>query len=475
MSFPFFITLNDSDEAEARIRNERLRVLAVSLGAILTGGGVFFRVFFSEQGFPNNEWPFVLFFIVLSFIAYECYSCWVIRTVLRSGSEVSRRKVAFDSLLEGALPFALGFAAILDTHANPFMVPGPLVLASTMLIFLSVLKLDFWMSMLTGLSATFLFVALGAWIYANYDVSGYQLGPVLNSGAFLPVAGVLLIATTFIAMFISFQAQGWLKTAWRMAESDRLRREAERELELASEVQKQLLPLEGPNVEPFDVAARSCPAGRLGGDFYDWFQLESGEFILCIADVTGHGAASAMIGAESRAYLRAACRQHKELTPILRAMDSLIDFDLKGGTFLTLALISLDPERRRIRMLSAGHGPILKVGPRGRIAQLEAQLPPLGITPIPAGTPSLECSLDEDEYIVLFSDGIMDRVNPKGEDFGLPRIESVLSGSFPRNSAQIVDSLFLESELFAEGALPPDDASVLVLGLPKKLDRNPVA
>ena len=63
MRFPYFITLRDSDEAEARIRNERPRVLAVSLGATLTGGGVFFRVFLSETGFPNDEWPFVVAFI----------------------------------------------------------------------------------------------------------------------------------------------------------------------------------------------------------------------------------------------------------------------------------------------------------------------------------------------------------------------------------------------------------------------------
>ena len=269
MRIPYFITLHDSGEAEARIRNERLRVLAVSLGAILTGVGLFFRVILSDNGFPNDEWPFVVVFIVLSFILYECFSSYHLTKTLRAGKEVGRFKVMFDSVLEGALPFTLGFAAILDTYANPFMIPGPLVLASTMLIFLSVLRLNFWMSLLTGLSSTIFFVVLGWWIYANFDTSSYDLGPVLTSHAFLPVAGVLLIATTLISMFISFQAQGWLRTAWKMAESDRLRKEAERELELASAVQRQLLPSQDLVATPFDVAAHSQPAGRLGGDFYD--------------------------------------------------------------------------------------------------------------------------------------------------------------------------------------------------------------
>ena len=474
MKFPNFITLDDADEAEARIRNERLRVLAVSLGAVLTGSGLFFRVFMSEHGFPNNEWPFVVAIIVLFFILYECFSCHRLTRALRSGADVSRVKVVFDSVLEGSLPFALGFAAILDTFANPFMVPGPLVLASTMLIFLSVLRLDFWMSLLTGLSSTCLFVLLGAWIYTTHAPKDYNLGPVLNSGAFLPVAGILLLATTAIAMFISHQAQGWLRTALEMAESDRLRQEAERELELASQVQQQLLPAEPPRVHPFDVAARSRPAGKLSGDFYDWFEITPGEFLLCIADVTGHGAASAMIGAESRAYLRAAAREQGTLTEILRTMESYVDFDLKAGTFLTLALISLQLEQGRIRLLSAGHGPILKVSAGGQVELLETQLPPLGVAPTPVSVLPSDILLAPGDHIVLFSDGIMDRTNPGGEDFGQERIEQALAVAFPEKSADLVDLLFRESELFAEGASPPDDSSVLVVGLSKS-PRKPVA
>ena len=464
LRFPYFITLRDSDEAEARIRNERLRVLAVSLGAVLTGGGLFFRVFLSENGFPNEEWPFVVVFIVLTFILYECFSSYLLTRALRSGSEVGRSKVMFDSVLEGALPFALGFAAILDTYANPFMIPGPLVLASTMLIFLSVLRLNFWMSLLTGLSSTVLFVVLVWWIYSSFDTADYSLGPVLTSHAFIPVTGALLLATTLIAMFISFQAQGWLRTAWKMAESDRLRKEAERELELASAVQRQLLPSQDLAVAPFDVAAHSQPAGRLGGDFYDWIERTPGHFVLCIADVTGHGAASAMIGSESRAYLRAAARSAGDLTDLLRTMDSFLDFDLKGGNFLTLGLVSLDLHQGRIGLLSAGHGPILKICLGGQIERIEAQLPPLGVATIPPEDLSLKISLAPGEFLVLFSDGIMDRTNPEGLDFGQERIERTLVQAFPEKSRDVVDLLFRETDLFAEGTVPPDDASVMVIG-----------
>lgn len=474
MRFPYFITLRDSGEAEARIRNERLRVLAVSLGATLTGGGVFFRVFLSENGFPNDEWPFVVVFIVVGFILYECFSSHLSTRALRSGSEIRTRRMVFDSILEGALPFALGFAAILDTYANPFMVPGPLVLASTMLIFLSVLRLNFWMSMLTGLSSTAFFVALGLWIYTNFNTSDFSLGPVLASDAFLPVAGVLLLATTLIAMFISFQAQGWLRTAWKMAESERLRKEAERELELASDVQRQLLPSEDLSAAPFDVAAHSQPAGRLGGDFYDWIEVSSSRYILCLADVTGHGAASAMIGSESRAYLRAAARSSNEPSELLRVMDSFLDFDLQGGNFLTLALVALDLRPGRVQLLSAGHGPIFKICQGGRIELIQAQLPPLGIMPIPEGDHALEIPLDSGEFLVLFSDGIIDRTNPDGVDFGQKRVEELLAGAFPENSRDIVDLLFRETDLFAGGTVPPDDASVLVVGR-LSAAHNPVA
>ena len=91
-------------------------------------------------------------------------------------------------------------------------------------------------------------------------------------------------------------------------------------------------------------------------------------------------------------------------------------------------------------------------------------MPPLGIAAIPEHGSSLEIPLAEGEFLVLFSDGIMDRTNPDGEDFGQQRIEQVLAQAFPENSRDIVDLLFRETDDFAEGTMPPDDASVMVIG-----------
>ena len=186
--------------------------------------------------------------------------------------------------------------------------------------------------------------------------------------------------------------------------------------------------------------------------------------MLCIADVTGHGAASAMIGSESRAYLRAAARSAGDLTDLLRTMDSFLDFDLKGGNFLTLALVSLDLHQDRMGLLSAGHGPILKICLGGQIERIDAQLPPLGVATIPSEDLALKISLAPGEFLVLFSDGIMDRTNPEGLDFGQERIERALAQAFPEKSRDVVDLLFRETDLFAEGTMPPDDASVMVIG-----------
>ena len=81
---------------------------------------------------------------------------------------------------------------------------------------------------------------------------------------------------------------------------------------------------------------------------------------------------------------------------------------------------------------------------------------------------------DSGEFLVLFSDGIIDRTNPDGVDFGQKRVEELLAGAFPENSRDIVDLLFRETDLFAGGTVPPDDASVLVVGR-LSAAHNPVA
>ena len=137
-------------------------------------------------------------------------------------------------------------------------------------------------------------------------------------------------------------------------------------------------------------------------------------------------------------------------------------------------MVALDLQAGRVHLLSAGHGPILKLCQGGRIELIQAQLPPLGIVAVPDGDHALDVPLEPGEFIVLFSDGIIDRTNPEGADFGQQRVEELLARAFPENSRDIVDLLFRETELFAGGALPPDDASVMVIGR-FSTAHNPVA
>ena len=443
------------------MRGEQLRVATVSVCVLIAACAAFIRVWVTERGFGAGDFPIAATILVLAFLGYEALSLLLLRrrVVARSNRQVIKTWV--DSALEGALPFVLGAAAILDTYANPYVVAsGPLVMAALLLVMLAVLRLNPWMCLICGLSATVSYVALVLWVHATYPPDEYE--GFVYPRAFFPIATGLLLGGTALSMVIAAQARLWLQTAWDAAEGIRRRKEVERELQLASDVQRQLLPRDWPDAGVFEIAASSRPAGKLGGDFYDWMPLSGNGVLLCLADVTGHGAASAMVGSACRAYFRAEAPLATSLPDFVTRLEEKLLMDLSVGNFVTMALFLVDTATGHLEILSAGHGPLLIIRANGKIEEVAVQRPPLGI-PAPGSVESTEVALAAGESVLVVSDGILDRVNQEGTDLGLPRFLDSLGRIDQSTARALVNGVFEESDAFACGAAPPDDTSVLVV------------
>jgi sigma-B regulation protein RsbU (phosphoserine phosphatase) len=304
------------------------------------------------------------------------------------------------------------------------------------------------------------YVALVLWVHLTYPVEhfeGYEY-----PRAFFPIATGLLIGGTSLAILIAAQARTWLQAAWETSESVRLRKEAERELQLASDVQRELLPRDWPDGGVFDVAASSRPAGQLGGDFYDWMNVTGDGVLMCLADVTGHGAASAMLGAECRAYCRAVAPIAIDLPDLLVRLEELLVLDLRSGSFVTMVFLLLDTKAGRMQVLSAGQGPILVLRSSGEVEEIEVHRPPLGVPGSYSIKPS-DIDLAEGDIIVAISDGILDRVNDRGEDLGVEGFLDLLRQVDFKSARSIVDGVFESIDLYAGEAAATDDASIMVV------------
>ncbi len=463
MLLPGFIKTSLTQSRDTIYKSEKIRVMAVSFTGIIAAAGIFLRVWFSVRGFGDGEYPIFASILVISFVLYEIASLRALRRRLDAGRLPSQIKPVIDSAVEGLLPFGIAFSAILDTNANPFvMVSGPLVLGSLLLIVLSVLRLNPWLSLISGVCATISYAVLVFWVIFTYPIEVFVQHDFPL--AFFPISILLLAGGSAMTVVISVQARTWLDSAWIAAEQLRDQQETEREMQLASEVQRALLPREWPVDGVFEIAASSCPAMKLGGDFYDCIPLPNDQVLLCLADVTGHGAASAILGAEARAYLRASSSLEKQLPKLIQTTESFLLNDLSGGRFVTMLLMHLDNVQGVLEVFSAGQGPVYVIRNDGSIESLPVQRPPLGV--VAPGLPVEGiCRLQfaSGDLLVAVSDGVLDRTNPSGESFGEHSIMKLLSSSAGTSAEELVDRITQATEDFSMGTPAADDASIMIV------------
>lgn len=463
MILPGFIKASLTQSRDTIYKSEKIRVMAVSFTGIIAAAGIFLRVWFSVRGFGEGEYPIIASVLVICFVLYEIVSLQALRRRLNAGRLPSKIKPVIDSAVEGLLPFGIAFSAILDTNANPFvMVSGPLVLGSLLLIVLSVLRLNPWLSLISGSCATISYIILVIWVLSSDSIDIFAQHDFPQ--AFFPISICLLAGGSAMTVVISVQSRSWLDSAWDAAEQLRDQQETEREMELASEVQRALLPREWPEGGVFEIAASSHPAMQLGGDFYDCIPLPNSRVLLCLADVTGHGAASAILGAEARAYLRASSNQHEQLPELIKTTESLLLSDLCGGRFVTMLLVNLDNVSGTLEVFSAGQGPVYVVRTDGSIEDLPVQRPPLGVLAPGLSTEGV-CHLQfaPGDLLVAVSDGVLDRTNPAGESFGEHSIMELLSSSAGVSAQELVDRITRSTEEFSMGTSAADDASILIV------------
>jgi serine phosphatase RsbU (regulator of sigma subunit)/predicted ester cyclase len=257
------------------------------------------------------------------------------------------------------------------------------------------------------------------------------------------------------------QANTLHTTLERLEQEMRDRERVEQELRVAQRIQHALLPNNVPELEGWGIAHDYRPAREVGGDFYDFLNLNEGRLGLIIGDVSGKGIPAALVMACTQSVLRAVT-QRAGILPgrTLEEANEVLYTYLPTNIFATCFYAVLDTSDGRLRYANAGHN-LPCCWHEGIATELRARGMPLGLMP-QMGYEEKERTLAPGDGVLLYSDGLVEAHSPQREMFGFPRMQRYVGAH--AEGAALIDSLLAELEQFTgEGWEQEDDITLLTL------------
>ncbi len=240
------------------------------------------------------------------------------------------------------------------------------------------------------------------------------------------------------------------------------RKRSEQELALAQETQESLLPRVLPQFENFRIHAYSNPTRYVGGDFYDFLQLSSEEWMGVLADVSGKGMPAALLSSMVLGALSMEFHSGTHPQEVLHRVNRLLCEKSLPSQFVTLFLFLLNPLGMG-QFISAGHNPAyLYRSATAKIEELVSDAYVLGMFDY-ATYPSRAFQLDKGDILVVYSDGLTDAENQREELFGEGRLRKIIRQEAPSGS-QALERKFLQAiEEFTQGEPQTDDITFVVV------------
>jgi len=251
----------------------------------------------------------------------------------------------------------------------------------------------------------------------------------------------------------------------RLVEDGQARERMERELRLAAEIQRGLLPKCCPTCGDFEIAADSLPSLHVGGDYYDFIPMADGRLGLTIADVAGKGVSASLLMASLRAALQSEARPGVDPAALARKLSDFIYRSSAPNVFITCFYGQLNPTDGEFRYVNAGHNPPLLLAASGVPVPLEGTGLALGML---SGTEYGEgrVAVSSGDVLILYTDGITESRNSEGKEFGIDGILAAVRGASGKKAEDILAAVFAALREFTGGADPDDDRTLMVIKRP---------
>ncbi len=253
----------------------------------------------------------------------------------------------------------------------------------------------------------------------------------------------------------------------RVAAEERERENREREMRVARDVQRHLLPGAFPELPEVEVGSLYIPSGHLGGDYFDFFEVAPRRWAFVVGDVSGKGASAALIMAACRTALRLEARRAPSPGALLRSVNRLIHPDMPEGMFISMVCAVLDLDERRLRFARAGHEtPIVVRAADGAVEPPEAAGLALGLDEGALFDEILEereLVLGPGDLFTLYTDGLTEATNGLQEEFGGGRLARLLAEHRALGARELATAVNAAIEDFAVAGAVHDDRTMLIL------------
>ena len=253
------------------------------------------------------------------------------------------------------------------------------------------------------------------------------------------------------------------------------------EMALAASVQKHLFPVDAPQSPVVQISGYCKPAGFVGGDYYDFMQLENGQIGMAVADVAGKGFAAALLTFMIHAFLRSqalsagpAPAYRSSLAQLATALNRLLFASTSSASYVTLFYASYEESSGRLSFINAGHNPPFVLHSNPTTGEMSAYSHTNGVMKLESGGPMLglfqDCPVQESsfqlrsgDFLFAYTDGAIDAVNPAGEEFGEDRLLKLVKSKSHLPAVKARDEIFQGIEEWCGDAAQPDDITMVVL------------
>ena len=241
-----------------------------------------------------------------------------------------------------------------------------------------------------------------------------------------------------------------------------------RDLQIAKEIQAWLLPAAPPPVPGLDIAFATRPANTVAGDYYDIFarpvqDAAKPTFLFAVADVAGKSIPAALLMATFQASLKTLSSTPSPLTELLARMNQYACGNSQNGRrFITAFLGEFDPAARSLTYINAGHNPPILRRQSGAIERLQTGGVPLGIL-AEAAYDSSTVWLEDGDWLVIFTDGVVEAENQRAAEYGEPRLFATVNAGVNLTAAQLLGSLMADLDRFVGNAPQHDDITCMLL------------
>jgi sigma-B regulation protein RsbU (phosphoserine phosphatase) len=248
--------------------------------------------------------------------------------------------------------------------------------------------------------------------------------------------------------------------------SDEERHHLESELEFSSEIQRALLPQQAPSIPGLDIAAYSRPAQIIGGDYFDFFQFSGGSFGLVVADVIGHGFSASLLMSSLQTALQTLALDNDSVAEVISRINRYYLHNVNLTTFITIFLGQYDPGRHILTYCNAGHNPPILyrrlADGKGSTHWLQPTAAAVGLVE-EYKVRSEQITLQPDDTILLYTDGVTEATNPNQEEFGPERLMNLVLENASLSAQELVLVVRKSLADFCAGRSPADDLTVVTV------------